>query len=96
MSIVRRTQIYLEDGQHQQLSARARSTGRTTSDLIREAIDQYLRGPEDREARLERLRDALRATAGAAPELPSGEEFVTELRRADSRRHEAIGHRWRS
>jgi hypothetical protein len=35
--IVRRTQIYLDEEQDRRLAERARATGRTKSDLIREA-----------------------------------------------------------
>lgn len=42
MYIVRRTQIYLDEGQAAQLSRHAGEAGRSMSDLIREAIDALL------------------------------------------------------
>ncbi|HSH62251.1 MAG TPA: CopG family transcriptional regulator [Acidimicrobiales bacterium] len=37
---MKRTQIYLDEELDQRLAARAAETGRTKSDLIREAIDR--------------------------------------------------------
>ena len=37
--VMRRTQIYLDDGQRRKLDKVAKRSGRTVSDLIREAID---------------------------------------------------------
>ena len=37
-----RTQIYLTEQERQSLSALAQATGRKQSELIREALDQYL------------------------------------------------------
>jgi predicted DNA-binding protein len=45
---VRRTQIYLDDGQRRKLDRVAKRTQRTVSDLIREAIDaRYAATPRD-------------------------------------------------
>ena len=52
--IVHRTQIYLEEEQSRRLAERARSTGRTRSTLIREAIDAYLGATDEGESELER------------------------------------------
>jgi predicted DNA-binding protein len=38
------TQVYLDSQQKKALAARARKTGRTTSDLVREAVDALLLG----------------------------------------------------
>lgn len=56
--VMRRTQIYLDDGQRRRLDRVARQTRRTVSDLIREAIDaRYATAPE------RNFVDALRAGA---------------------------------
>ncbi len=55
---MRRTQIYLDDGQRRKLDRVAKRTHRTLSDLIREAIDaRHVATPR------EDLLDALRAGA---------------------------------
>ena len=54
-----RTQIYLTDEQRDNLGTRAARTGRPMSELIREALDEYLRRHAD-----ERRQEVLRATAG--------------------------------
>jgi hypothetical protein len=79
--IVRRTQIYLTEEQGVLLERRRRATGRTISDLIREAIDEaYTRG---REVSLhDRVRLA-RSTAGAWKDLSeTGAEYVERVRGA--------------
>lgn len=82
---MKRTQIYLEESQDRRLAARAADTGRTKSDLIRDAIDRYF--DEDDEAQaMARFRDGLHGTAGIAPYLPSGDSYVAGLRRTDRAR----------
>lgn len=93
--IVKRTQIYLENRQADELARRARTRGVTASHVIREAINQYLAEPEDDAERLARFRAALDETFGIAPYLPPGVEYVEELRRADRRRQEDLERRWR-
>lgn len=39
---MRRTNVYLTEGQHDELSRRAEETGLKLSELIRRAIDRYL------------------------------------------------------
>jgi len=57
--IMKRTQIYLSDVESGTLKRRSRESGRTVSDLIREAIDLvYLRNPRE-------VLKVLEATAGA-------------------------------
>jgi hypothetical protein len=82
MYIVRRTQIYLDDAQHERLGRRARAARTTTSDLIREAVDAYL-GPDDKQTQLLAFRAAVRAVAGSSPRLPKGRRYVDEIRRGD-------------
>lgn len=94
--IVRRTQIYLDETQHERLAKRARAAGTTRSDLIREAVDAYLDGDEDERARLRAFRAAVRVVSGAAPRLPKGSRYVDDLRRADRERDREIEQRRRS
>lgn len=56
VSTMQRTQIYLTTEEQQGLRQLAERSGRTQSDLIREAIDHYLleRSPDDRRALLAR------------------------------------------
>jgi predicted DNA-binding protein len=91
--IVRRTQIYLDESQHERLGRRARAIGTTTSDLIREAVDAYLGGPEDQRAQLLAFRAAVHAAAGAAHRLPKGSRYVEELRRGDLERERDLQER---
>jgi len=64
----------------------------TRSELIREAVDEYLarHDGEDEKARLSRFKQAVRETAGIAPHLPPGERYVAELREGDRRREEEL------
>lgn len=94
--IMRRTQIYLDESQHERLGKRARATGTTTSDLIREAVDAYLGGREDDQTQLLAFRTAVRAAAGAAPRLPKGRRYVEELRKGDAQRERALEERRRA
>ncbi|MEJ7714930.1 MAG: CopG family transcriptional regulator [Thermoleophilaceae bacterium] len=77
---MRRTQIYLDEQQTQELDERASTRGATRSELIREAVDSYLGADEDETARLARFHEAVKATAGVAPYLPAGDEYVEEIR----------------
>lgn len=88
--IMKRTQIYLEESQDERLGRRARAAGTTKSDLIREAVDAYLAGPEDDGTQLLSFRAAVRAVAGAAPRLPEGRRYVEEMRQADAERERDI------
>lgn len=94
--IVRRTQIYLDESQHERLGRRARNSGTTTSDLVREAIDAYLAEPEDRRTQLRAFRAAVRAAAGTISRLPKGSRYVEELRRSDTERERSLEERRRS
>ena len=93
--IVKRTQIYLDDGQDGELARRARAEGLTKSALIRRAIEQYLDRGDDDELRLARFKAAAEAAAGIAPNLPEGRAYVERLRGFDVRRQEEIERRRR-
>jgi hypothetical protein len=77
--IMRRTQIYLTEEQGALLERRSRATGRTVSELIREAIDAaYARGREMSQQDRARL---ARSTAGAWGAFPeTGAEYVERVR----------------
>lgn len=81
--IMRRTQIYLDERQAEELRRRGAARGTTASKMIREAIDQYLAEPDDAADRLARYRAALDRSFGTAPYLPDGARYVDELRAAD-------------
>jgi predicted transcriptional regulator len=95
---VKRTQIYLGDEQTRLLDRRASAKGTTRSELIRDAVDQYLArdGGDDGGARLARFKQAVREAAGIAAHLPPGERYVAELREADRRREEELERRRRA
>jgi hypothetical protein len=93
--IMRRTQIYLDERQDEELGRRAAAEGLTKSALIRRAVDVYLDGGADEELRLGRFRAAVEAVAGVAPDLPRGSVYVERLRAIDSRRHEELERRRR-
>lgn len=88
--IVNRTQIYLAPEQDQALAARARRVGQTKSALIREAIDSYLAPSSAEQSDLARFRAAVREASGIAPYLPSGAEYVEQLRAADLEREREL------
>lgn len=90
--IVKRTQIYLREDHDRLLGERARAAGRTKSELIREALDDYLGDAEAN--RLARFRKALDDAAGIAPYLPPGAEYVEELRKAGLARQRWLDERW--
>ena len=94
--IVKRTQIYLEDEQDDQLARRAAAEGLTKSALIRRAIDEYLDPDGDDDLRLIRFKSAVDAVAGVAPDLPQGLDYVERLRALDAGRQEEIERRRRA
>lgn len=79
--IMQRTQIYLTHEQGRMLERRSRATGRSISQLIREAIDAaYLRGRQV--SRADRVRLA-RKSAGAWTAFDvTGAEYVERIRGA--------------
>ena len=92
--IVRRTQIYLDEEQDRRLAERARATGRTKSDLIREAVDRLLEEPLSEDEELARFRAAAQAAFGIAPYLEDGATYVRRLRDNDRRRQERLEQDW--
>lgn len=82
-----RTQIYLDEEQTVRLDQRAAAEGSTRSTLIRRAVDEYLtREERDASAWREQWQKAVAETAGIAPHLEEGAEYVEGLRRGDSER----------
>ena len=85
--IVNRTQIYLDEEQTARLDERAAAEGTTRSTLIRRAVDVYLsQEEEDAAAWRRQWGKAIKGTAGIAPYLEEGAEYVEGLRRADAER----------
>ena len=87
---VKRTQIYLDDKQDDRIARRAAAEGVTKSALIRRAVDRYLDNDGDDDTRLARLRAAVDAVAGSAPDLPPGAAYVERLRAVDIASDEEI------
>jgi hypothetical protein len=94
--IVKRTQIYLDDKQDDDLARRAAAEGLTKSALIRRAVDEYLEADGDDELRLARFKAAVEDAAGSAPDLPLGSLYVERLRALDVGRQEEIERRRRA
>jgi predicted transcriptional regulator len=84
---VNRTQIYLDEEQTTRLDERAAAEGTSRSTVIRRAVDAYLE-QEDHDAAAWRAQwgDALEKSAGVAPYLGEGSEYVEDIRRADAER----------
>ena len=77
--IMRRTQIYLTDAQGKLLESRSKATGRTISELIRDAIDAaYATGRQV--SRAERVRIARAAAATWTDLAETGAQYVERLR----------------
>jgi predicted DNA-binding protein len=74
---MKRTQIYLDEDQDRRLAKRSRATGKTKSELIREALRRFL----SREPQTSDLELKLKRTAGALPEIqaPSRDEWNDNL-----------------
>jgi predicted transcriptional regulator len=82
-----RTQIYLDDDQTVRLDQRAAAEGTSRSMVIRRAVDVYLSQEErDAAAWQSQWRKAIDGTAGIAPYLEEGTEYVEALRRDDAER----------
>jgi predicted transcriptional regulator len=88
-----RTQIYLDDGQTARLDERAAAEGTSRSTLIRRAVDVYLSQEErDAAAWQEQWGKAIERTAGIAPYLEQGGDYVEGLRRDDAERLSKFEH----
>lgn len=74
--IVKRTQIYLTVRQSELLDAITEKTGRTRSDLIREAIDDKYRPSRDVKPALA----ALKQSAGSWARRETGAAYVERIR----------------
>lgn len=86
-----RTQIYLDEEQAARLDERAATEGASRSTLIRRAVDDYLARDEgDAAAWRAQWKKAVRKTAGIAPYLEEGAEYVESLRRRDAERLSAL------
>lgn len=79
-----RAQILLEEDQQRRLAHRAYETGRSMSELVREAVSEYLSRESETEAvrrslvtlqRLEAIRQQVMLQNGALPD-----EFLDEMR----------------
>lgn len=85
--IMHRTQIYLDDDQTVRLDQRATAEGATRSMVIRRAVDEYLtREEQDVSAWQAQWQKAVEETAGIAPHLKEGTEYIEDLRRGDAER----------
>jgi predicted transcriptional regulator len=88
-----RTQIYLDDGQTARLDERAAAEGTSRSMVIRRAVDVYLSQEErDAAAWQGQWRNAIEGTAGIAPYLEEGADYVEDVRREDARRLSQLEH----
>jgi predicted DNA-binding protein len=76
---MRRTQIYLEDEQVAQLKAAARTSSKTVSEIIRDAIDEKLARAEEPDDFEVALAAAAGVWAGRA-DLESTDDYVRRLR----------------
>ena len=75
-----RTQVYLTPGEQRALRALSRRTGRSQSDLIREAIDAMLARPKEPERRS--LIQQGRALWSDRDDLPDFDDLRGEMDRA--------------
>jgi predicted transcriptional regulator len=82
-----RTQIYLDNEQTTRLDERAAAEGTSRSMVIRRAVDRYLAEQDQSAAAWKgQWRDALDRTAGLAPYLQEGAEYVEDIRYEDAER----------
>ena len=93
--IMKRTQIYLDESQDDQLERRAAAEGLTKSALIRRAIDRDLVPGDDADLALARFRSAVKAAAGTVSRLPRGSTYVDSLREQDNERRRRLDERGR-
>lgn len=89
---MQRTQIYLDEAQTTDLDERARRSGRTRSDLIREAISTFLQRDDRSEAELVVWQEeGILGAFGVEADIA---ESVAELRAANRRRLPELDVRW--
>lgn len=93
LALVERTQIYLTERQQRELERRVINSGRTKSDLIREALDAYLGTERTEEEWRHRWQAAVDGAYGIAPYLPA--DYIETLREVDAKRQEELERRWR-
>jgi predicted transcriptional regulator len=87
-----RTQIYLDDEQTARLDERAAAEGTSRSMVIRLAVDKYLSEEQQSSAAWRaQWKEALDRTAGIAPYLQDGVEYVEDIRRSDAERLSRLG-----
>ncbi len=94
---VKRTQIYLDEDQDRRLAKRAEAWGTTKSELIRQAVDDFLDREDEEAAALARLKQTVRELYQRPPSGgPSGAETVEEIRRVDAERLGWLDRYWRA
>lgn len=82
-----RTQIYLDEDQRTRLDERAAAEGISRSTVIRRAVDIYLSKEEADAATWQaNWERAIGGTAGIAPYLEQGADYVEGIRREDAER----------
>jgi len=82
-----RTQIYLDEDQTIRLDERAAAEGTSRSTVIRRAVDSYLsREEQDTAAWRSNWAKAIEGTAGVAPYLEEGADYVEDIRHEDAAR----------
>jgi hypothetical protein len=91
--IMRRTQIYLDEGQDRALERRATAEHTTKSALIRRAIGRELERSADEGIAIVRLRAAVDAAFGSAARLPDGSSYVDAIRARDADRDASLAER---
>ena len=88
-----RTQIYLDDDQTTRLDRRASEEGTSRSMVIRRAVDAYLSQEErDASAWQAQWTKAIAGTAGIAPYLVEGSDYVESSRCEDAERLSRLEH----
>jgi hypothetical protein len=85
-----RTQVYLSEAQDKGLKKLARTTGRSQSALIREAIDKLIEAQP-----VEDWKASLLSAAGAWADRPEAEDEMRETREQLQRRHDRMERLWR-
>lgn len=90
MYIMKRTQIYLGDGQHARLARLATASGVTKSSLIRDAIDAFLQGSKPDGNSLLRFHAVLEEIERGPVSLADGRQYVKDLRRRDLARQQEL------